>query len=307
MVLKSKLVLGDDDYCGTIHSLIYRLVGKEKLENGRTELYFDPNEAHLSYDLIIVDEASMVNEWMFRDLSSHGIKILAVGDHGQLPPVKGSFNLMENPDIKLETILRQVEGNPIIGMAILARREGNIAYGAYGHCLKTRDTNVLHNHPFGDPGAIMLCALNKTRNKMNSFAREKLKIADPFPVVGEPLICLFNNNSAGIHNGSIGILKRIQVEEDYYDVDIDMGGFVYTGHIDPKQFGKPYTNVEEGVEDIDYFDWAYVTTVHKFQGSEADTVLLIEEGEFMFKDDLWKRWLYTGCSRAKKKLTIYKR
>ncbi|MBK8246383.1 MAG: AAA family ATPase [Gemmatimonadetes bacterium] len=41
--------------------------------------------------LIIVDEASMVNEKMAKDLIAKGVPILAVGDPGQLPPVEGAF------------------------------------------------------------------------------------------------------------------------------------------------------------------------------------------------------------------------
>lgn len=311
-VLSAKLqgLLTDDDYCGTIHSLIYRLVGKDKLKSGRTELYFDANEdAHMPYDLLIIDEASMVNEFMYRDLARYRIPILAVGDHGQLPPVKGSFNLMADPEIKLETIMRQAEGNPIIKMAMLARTEGFIPFADYGGgCVKTRDTRVLHQHCYADPGHIMLCAINKTRVRMNAFARECIKIADQNPVVGEPVICLYNNRSKGIYNGNIGILESID-EQGYnaLEVKINFPDFQFQGNADQAQFGKEYTNVDEKDADMDYFDWAYCITTHKAQGSEWNQVLVMEEGEYMFKGDLWRRWLYTACTRAKNGLIIYKR
>lgn len=312
-VLKSKMKehISPEDYCGTIHGLIYILVGKKELRNGRTELYFQESGGTLaaSYDLIIIDEASMVNEWMFNDLASHGVPILAVGDHGQLPPVKGSFNLMEDPDIKLETIMRQAEGNPIIKMAHMARAEGVIKYGDYGAgCFKTRDTRVLHDHRYNDLDNIMLCAINKTRVRMNTFAREKLAIASPKPVPGEPIICLYNNRTKKIYNGNIGVLTHIQDDPlgDSYYVNVDMGDFFYDGEIEPQQFGREYTKVDEE-SDNDYFDWAYCITTHKSQGSEWKNVLIVEEGEWMFKGDLWRRWLYTAATRAKERLIIYKR
>ena len=58
---------------------------------------------------------------------------------------------------------------------------------------------------------------------------------------------------------------------------------------------------------LDYFDFAYCITTHKAQGSEFKNVLVIEEGDFMFKGDLWARWLYTAVSRAREKLIIYKK
>lgn len=320
-VLKSKLqdTLGPDDYCGTIHSLIYRLIGKERLQSGRHELYFDMRamEGRLPYDIIVVDEASMVNEYVFRDLSSLGIPILAVGDHGQLPPVKGSFNLMQAPHIRLEKIMRQAEGNPIICMAQLAREEGNIPYGQYGvNCFKTKELSALYQHTYADNNSIALCALNKTRVRMNSHAREILKKNNPipefnYPVVGEPLICLYNNHRKMVYNGNIGILKRIELANDpdqkLFDVTIDMGDFEFENCIEPKQFGSEYTTVEEKSDEVDYFDWGYVITTHKAQGSEWKNVLIIEEGEWMFKGDLWNRWLYTAVTRSKESLIIYKR
>src|SRR5271170_373695 len=71
-------------------------------------------------DLVVVDEASMVTEKIWADLTSHGVPILAVGDHGQLPPIRSDFDLMRKPDIRLEKILRQAADNPIIKMATMA-------------------------------------------------------------------------------------------------------------------------------------------------------------------------------------------
>ena len=43
-------------------------------------------------------------------------------------------------------------------------------------------------------------------------------------------------------------------------------------------------------------------TVHKSQGSQWDDVVLFDES-FAFQDSR-ERWLYTGITRAAKKLTI---
>lgn len=313
-VLKSKLKdsLGPEDYCGTVHGLIYKLVGKERMRNGRTELYFSANiEKILPFDLIIIDEASMIPEFMFRDLSSFGIPILAVGDHGQLAPVKSSFNLMADPEIKLEKILRQAEGNPIIKMARIAREEGKIQYGDFGQgCIKTSETKFLHQHSYGDINSIVICALNKTRVRMNSFAREILKIQSNTPTVGEHLICLYNNHKKMIYNGNIGTLKEIKHSiidnKNIYEVVIDMASHFYSGDIVADQFGKEYTNVDDGIDDVDYFDFGFCISCWKAQGSEWNNVLLIEEGEWMLKEN-WPRFLYTAITRAKERLIIYKR
>jgi exodeoxyribonuclease-5 len=314
-VLRQKMVgvLTNQDYCGTIHSLVYRLIGKERLKSGRTELHFEVDtEKHLPFDLLVIDEASMVNEWMFRDLAQYGIPILAVGDHAQLPPIKGTFNLMAKPEIRLEKIMRQAEGNPIIKMATMAREEGVIKYGDYGQgCVKTCNIKVLHEHQYSNLNSIMLCAINKTRVKMNAFAREKLSLAGD-PHIGEPLICLYNNNKKLIFNGNIGMLKSLEVvpvENNLtaYDVTINFGDFIFQNNIDPLQFGKQYISIDEKDANLDYFDYGYCITTHRAQGSEWNNVLVIEEGDFLFKDDLWRRWLYTAVSRSKERLIIFKR
>ncbi len=314
-VLRSKLreVLTEADYCGTIHGIIYLLVGKKTLHNGRNEPVFSAKDIKLPFDVLIVDEASMVNEYIFRDLSAHGIPILAVGDHGQLPPVKGNFNLMANPEIKLETIMRQAENNPIIKMALMARLDGVIKYGDYGHgCIKTRDTKFLHSHDYANPNSIMICALNKTRVRMNTFARDILKRDSIIPQPGEPLICLYNNHRKFIYNGTIGILKNIETSQIHgiqtYFVSIDTGEeFLFNNHIEPAQFGKEYISVDDKDDDLDFFDWAYAITCHKAQGSEWQNVLVMEEGEFMFHNGNWNKWLYTAVSRGKERVIIYKR
>ena len=85
-VLNKKIqdILTEDDYCGTIHGLLYHLEGKNEKTK---ELYFEKKDKDLEYDIIILDEASMVNQKILDDLKSFHIPILAVGDHGQLPPV----------------------------------------------------------------------------------------------------------------------------------------------------------------------------------------------------------------------------
>ena len=126
-VLRSKLQLFEiqrfpDDYCGTIHSLIYEPI----LDDVTNEIIGWVLRVKIPYDLIVIDEASMVNEELFKDLCSYNIPILAVGDHGQLPPIDGNLNLMKSPMLKLEKVHRFAESNPITKVSILAREQGFI-------------------------------------------------------------------------------------------------------------------------------------------------------------------------------------
>ena len=52
----------------------------------------------------------------------------------------------------------------------------------------------------------------------------------------------------------------------------------------------------------DEFDYGYVLTVHKAQGSQWDDVMLFDES-FAFRDNA-RSWLYTGITRAATRITV---
>ena len=70
----------------------------------------------------MIDECSMVDEELGRDLLSFGKPILVLGDPAQLPPVKGGGFFTETaPDVMLTEIHRQAEGSAIIRASRAAR------------------------------------------------------------------------------------------------------------------------------------------------------------------------------------------
>lgn len=308
-VLRDKMngVLDNRDYCGTIHGLIYRIKNSREVLTRHNEvksiLEWETKTNNLDYDVIIIDEASMVNETIFKDLSRFGIPIIAVGDHGQLPPVGGNFSLMEFPDITLEVIMRQVADNPIIKVATMARLDGHIPYGEYGPGVKKIDDfRATREHPYGDMEAILLCYTNKTRVSFIRQAREILGLGG-LPQEGEPIICLLNNIGAGIFNGNIGTVIEASVYDDaLWNLKAQIGEIAYEGLTDADQWWGYDTGPL--LEGIDRFTWAYAATVHKAQGSEWRRVTVFEEKLNHISEENWRRWLYTAVSRAKEELVI---
>jgi exodeoxyribonuclease-5 len=106
----------------TIHSLIYRPRGEEAVSDEDDRQDHDVADCSRSTgkatsprQLVIVDECSMVDEALGRDLMSFGTPILVLGDPGQLPPISGGgFFTEHEPDILLTEIHRQARDNPII-------------------------------------------------------------------------------------------------------------------------------------------------------------------------------------------------
>jgi len=301
------------DSIGTIHSLIY-----SPIENKKGVIIGWQRKEKVTEDLIIVDEASMIDHDIWSDLKTYKKPIIAVGDHGQLPPINGKFNLMENPQVKLEKIHRQNENNPIIDIATQARTKGQVKTKRYSECvLKLGNDNydsqeiiteLLQNY---ETNTIVLCGYNSTRNKLNNFIRTSLGFELPTPQPGDRVICLRNNHTEGIFNGMLGTVTSIAHEsEDWYYAEIEMDDkpTLYKGLIYAHQFGMPqainFTKDRAKALAGDLFDFGYALTVHKAQGSQAKRVILFEERSQHMDDEMWRRWLYTGITRAEEELIV---
>lgn len=315
-VLKNKLeeqkVIGEKDFVGTIHSLIY-----SPIVNDKKEIIGWKKKEIVEQDLIIIDEASMVSEPIWQDLLSFNRLVIAVGDHGQLPPIEGRFNLMERPLLKLIEIHRQARDNPIIQLSIWAREKGIIPPGVYGKGIKKfnkRDSWVaseveeeLKNY---QQDTMVLCGYNRTRVELNKFIRNNLGFETSEPRNGDKVICLRNNHSAGIFNGMTGIISVIDSKnDDWWEAEIEMDdGVYYSGMVAKDQFGKTeginFSQKRGRYLKGDLFDFGYALTVHKAQGSQARKVILFEERFSKMNDDEWRRWLYTGITRAEEELCI---
>ncbi len=307
-------------FCGTIHRLVYKPVINERDEllgwTKRTKLDRD-------YDLIVVDEASMVGDEVLRDLRGFGVPIIAVGDHGQLPPVRASGDLMQNPDLRLEKIHRQAEGSPIIALSRHIRDGGRIS------TFKIKDPRVVVRSR-RDVAAVLkdacdlpalnvgvLCWTNKQRIALNGVARQTRGFKGP-PQQGEVLMCL--RNKAPVYNGMRGVLDRpSNPGHQPWLLDVVVG-FPEEG-IDPAmkslcaaQFNREgvFASVEElaargirvkTMSDAGlFFDFGYALTVHKSQGSQfAHAIVMLDMPE-SYSD--FARWGYTAVTRGQERLTV---
>ncbi|MBD3366355.1 AAA family ATPase [candidate division WWE3 bacterium] len=315
-ILKNKLqenqaIFGDDSVT-TIHSLIY-----SPLTNNKEEIIGWQIKDEIDKDFLIIDEASMVTREIWQDLQAYKKPILAVGDHGQLPPIGGNFNLMQNPDVKLTKIHRQARGNPIIEVATLAREKGEIPVKKYGKGIMKMDrtswetqetvTQLLEEY---DENTIILCGYNNTRVRINQQIRGFLGYHTPHPEVGDRVICLRNNHEKGIFNGMLGQIKHIEPHnKKWLFARIEMeDGFDFEGLILKEQFNaKEALNFSKRRRETlegDLFDFGYAMTVHKAQGSQAKRVILFEERFKQMDDEAWRRWLYTGVTRAEEELFV---
>lgn len=290
------------------------------------------------YRLIVVDEASMVDEDMLQALLSYGVPILAVGDHGQLPPVKGQGTLMRSPDLRLEKIHRQAAGNPIIALSARIRETGSIddslEDGAAFTILAKRDLQdwigkrfpaerllADPSSPEGILGTVLVSWTNRMRVNLNADVRTALGMGEGPPKAGEAMICL--KNAAPIYNGMRGVLVGDAVRAG------DAGGRApkWKGTVDFTEDSQRAENILMSEHQffaektIDYdraqelgvsmsqlgclYDFAYSTTCHKFQGSQCHEVaVVLEPGLARLGREDRIRWQYTAVTRSAEKLVV---
>jgi len=327
--LKEADALARGDYTGTIHGLIYTpryIVDKQ----GRKVIAGWHLAKEIDADLIIVDEASMVNFEIWNDLKMYGVPIIAVGDHGQLPPVGDNFNVLENPNHVLTKIHRQAADNPIIQLSMDIRNYGYIKPGVYSKdthkvykfSWKFAETQRLFNKIAWDRNYIILCGFNATRVKLNQMIRDKYKYTLPEPYPDERVICLKNNHTTKVMNGQLGTMVWFSRRAPrIYEMTIEMDDFgeFYTNLVHNCCFGQDsydgsYDEIgrkknkgifkRTGYKTMDLFDYGYCISVHRSQGSEWSNVVLFEQYTKHWDADYYKRWLYTAVTRAKKNLFV---
>lgn len=284
----------------TIHSLIYRPC---ETAEGEPTFVLNEESAAARSKLIIIDECSMVDAELGRDLLSFDTPVLVLGDPGQLPPVKGGGFFT---DVMLIEVHRQAADNPILKLSMLAREEKNLTPGSYG------ESSIIKRSEAGADLAMsadqLLVGVNRTRRAYNKRIRELFGRAGAFPEAGDKLVCLKNKKSKGLLNGGIWVVKsgpasrkkklllNIVPEEEPSTKPLRVA-------VLPEFFlGQEESLPPHVRRESDEFDYGYALTVHKAQGSQWDHVVLFDES-FAFRENR-SRWLYTGITRAAKRLTM---
>jgi exodeoxyribonuclease-5 len=257
--------------------------------------------------LLIVDECSMVDKAMGEDICSYDVPVLVLGDPAQLPPVFGGGYFTNcKPDVMLTEIHRQEADNPIIEMSRIVREGGILELGTYGN------SRIIGRGKMDPEEALrhdqILVGRNATRRGVNARVRSLHGRADPMPVTGDRLVCLKNNHQHGLLNGGLWIVDALR---EYDAVDacravLDIRAEDNDQHKleEINAFTQPFLGQEVPFwekKEAEEFDYGYGLTVHKFQGSQARKILLIDE---WFKKESRKEWLYTAITRASEEITI---
>lgn len=284
---------------------------------GRIQV-FEYNETKLlPANLVIVDEVSMLDmEMMYHLLSAlkPQCRCILVGDADQLPSVGAGAVLHDIiasgqvPVVRLDTIFRQQEGGRIVTNAHLINsgrlpvvnedpefRFVEIEDEAQG----AEKISALYNSELletGDKFAVQVLSpmyknpcgvdnLNQLiQGRFNPPAEGKgeLKGKNVIFRVGDKVMQKHNDYEKGVFNGDIGEIFAIQKD------------MVYVRY--------PEQDVKYEGQEVDEITLAYAITVHKSQGSEYHTVImvLVNSHAIMLQRNLF----YTAVTRAKRKVIL---
>jgi exodeoxyribonuclease-5 len=301
-VMRSKGCFG----ASTIHRLIYK-PKEQNEENPTFELWSKAPASNAK--LIIIDECSMVDAELARDLMSFEVPLLVLGDPAQLPPIQGGgFFTDAKPDAMLTEVHRQARDNPIVRLSMDIRAGKPLAEGQYGETQVVRRSELDPKRVIGADQ--VLVGRNNTRRAYNKRLRERRGFASELPIAGDKLVCLRNNRKKGLFNGGLWVVKERQRQRRKIlrlrikpDEDLGEGEEIVKVSVRPECFNGQIEELDWlERKPFDEFDFGYVLTVHKAQGSQWDDVVLFDESE-VFRENR-DRWLYTGVTRAAKRLTV---
>ncbi|WP_302420926.1 SF1B family DNA helicase RecD2 [Megasphaera sp.] len=279
---------------------------------------FEYNETKmLPADLVIVDEVSMLDmEMMYHLLSAlkPQCRCILVGDADQLPSVGAGAVLHDIiasgqvPVVRLDTIFRQKEGGRIVtnahfinsGRLPVVNEDtefrfveiDNEADGAEkisalynSELLETGDkfaVQVLSPMYKNPCGVDNLNQLIQERFNPPAEGKAELKGKNVVFRVGDKVMQKHNDYEKGVFNGDMGEIFAIQKD------------MVYVRY--------PEQDVKYEGQEVDEITLAYAITVHKSQGSEYHTVImvLVNSHAIMLQRNLF----YTAVTRAKRKVIL---
>ena len=291
----------------------------------------------LDYDIVVVDEVSMVPKTMVDMLLAHRVYILFLGDPGQLPQIdkKETHNLLDHPHVFLDEVMRQAAESEIIQLTMKIRNGEDIPFMHGKEVIVAPKAELVTGHlTWAD---IIICATNKTRHNMNRQKRELLGYSGVLQT-GERIIVKRNywedcdEDGNALVNGTVGTVAnpyesfvRIPSYIKNDRRDLPLIGCIFTPDggksFDTFEIDKDYLLKEEPCVDwrVSYqlgklkpkigdilpkqATYGYALTCHAAQGSEFDKVLVIEES-FPFDKKEHARWLYTAVSRSAEKCVL---
>lgn len=260
--------------------------------------------------VLIIDEASMVDQEMLSIACEVFETIVLVGDPGQLPPVEGTPALGDVDHFMLREIHRQAQDSPIIQLAYAAR--DGLQYWRWPLTAYQPAVAVRERYPALDAltGPVIVWT-NDARLECTTRIWTALGYAPDRPVVGEPLICRARGDRArlrGFYNNAAFRVMAVAGDEGRdIMVQDELDGAVREATVHLEELDGPA--MEPGRL---RFRFGYVFTAWTAQGGEWPQIALSlsqarrHNGACFHRGKLQESigFGYTAITRAKERLIL---
>ena len=306
---------------GLFSSTIHRFLKWNKENNE-----FGINEFNkVFHKLIIIDEASMIDINLFASLLkglTDDIQIILVGDYNQLPSV--------GPGQVLKDI---IESNviPIIELDLLYRQDEESYIPILSNEIKNNCVdNFLQPH---DDYQFLKCNSDSIKSNLCHIAKQiidkgynykNFQIMAPtylglngIDILNKTLQDIFNPNDGSkkeYKSGNITyrendkVLELVNMPDDnVFNGDIGIIEEIIPATISESKREEIYINFDGNIikylpKDLNKIKHGYAISIHKSQGSEFDVVII--PLCMSYNRMLYRKLIYTGITRAKKKLIL---
>ena len=302
-------------------STIHRFLKWNRENNTFNVNEYNPDFSHL----VIIDEVSMIDVALFDSLLkglTNNIKLVLVGDHNQLPSVGPGLllkDLIESEvvdTVHLDILYRQKENSyiPVLANEIRTDNLGDFTSTKDDYTfLPCSGSNIIPNlnkicKQIIDKGydykkfqvmAPMYAGVNGIDNLNKQLQsifnpsdknKKEIKYGDIVYRENDKVLQLVNDPDNNVFNGDIGVIdcikSGVQAKSGKTEVVIDYDGNLVTYQL------KDLGNIKHG----------FIISIHKSQGSEFELVVI--PICHSYRRMLYKKLIYTGITRAKKKLII---
>lgn len=254
-------------------------------------------------NLVVLDEASMVDDRMFTDLLSLDVPVLALGDPYQLPPVAGAARWQTGqPDALLTTVHRFGDTAPLIDLAT-ALRNGRPAPRWDGVAGQTRAIWAPADVGHYDQ---VIVGRNATRWHVIEQLRAATGRQPGTPEPGDRIMVLRNDPDHDVVNGQQAtVIDAVGVDGDWALTVKTDDGETRVWPVDGRGFwDQPGQDEAKRDRDSELVaaTFAQAITCHSAQGSQWPRVAVVDEAS-VFRQAA-ASWRYTAATRAEQACLI---
>lgn len=273
--------------------------------------------------------------------------VLYVGDPKQLPPVMGCWAPdFDHATARLDQVHRQALESPILRISVAMREGGRLPDEDQGDVYQRQSgslqvvASTAAKFQAAGSDVIVLCWTNKTRQRLNRLVRHILARDQQGPlVVGDRLLVLYNNKRLGRMNGEVAEVTAIEPASERnlgampdleptadelrgLRVQLDQSTRAL---VHPDLIGAPLTDFRAFTRGSSglfgsslrltsphhwlHVDYGNAITVHRSQGSEYNTVILVIDRTTRImgkqKPEFARKLCYTAVTRAKERLLVF--